>query len=213
MLQNLTGGVHLRLKQRITNHVRRYFYLYLILIGIYLSGIVFGVFGVNALQSGEKEELSSFVQQLLGQIGSIAPADAGKQLLWDNVATVVIFCLLGMTIIGMPIVFLITFTKGFTVGFAVSFLVQEKAWQGLWLSLAALFPSFLVAMPIQIITAVLAIGFSLRLARGFNDRYPGGVTRELGVYSGTCVLMALFAGLAAVVQGYIGIVLLKLASA
>jgi stage II sporulation protein M len=117
--------------------------------------------------------------------------------------------LLGFTIVGVPFVLFILFTRGFIIGFTVGFLVNEYIMKGLLFALASVLPHNFFAIPAILVTGVSATTFSLMLVR----RKLHGKTNLLYVsvaYSVLCMGMLLLMMVAALIEVYISPVFMKL---
>lgn len=77
------------------------------------------------------------------------------QSILDNVLkTAALLFVLGLTVIGAPLVLGIVFLRGFVLGFTVGFLIQETSLNGLILAAAAVLPPHnVVAVPAIMIAA------------------------------------------------------------
>ncbi len=197
------------LKQKMMQHLKHNLGLYLVLIGIYVAGVVFGALGVGALQPEHQKDLAGFIQKSFTELTSSAPQSTFTDLLWDTLKVIVAVYVLGMTVIGMPLIFVIVFTRGFVMGFAVGFLVASRALQGVLLTLMTILPPALVNVPVLLVTAVWAINFSLSLVRGTQGWQGRDLTRQFLSYSGTIAVLAVFAVIGALIQGYFSPLMLK----
>jgi len=198
------------LREKFFNHLRQNLGLYLVLTGIYLSGVVFGSLGVGALQPEHQKELAGFVQKSFAELSLGGQQLTITDLLWENLKGIVTAYVLGMTVIGMPLIFVLVFTRGFVLGFAVGFLVQFRGWQGILVTLSGILPPNLIGLPVLLITAVSAVSFSLSLVRRSNGWQGRQLSRQFAFYSGSVLMMACLASLAALVQGYFSPFLLRL---
>ncbi len=199
-----------RLRQLAVDHIRHNLGLYLVLTGVYLAGVVFGALGVGALQPDNQKELAGFIQKSFADLTAGSTQVTITGLLWENLKALVVTYVLGMTVIGMPLIFVLVFTRGFVLGFAVGFLVQLHAWQGVLITLTGIVPPALITIPVLIVTAVSAINFSLILVRGSHGWQGKALSRQFAAYSGTVLVLACLGGTAALVQGYVSPLMLKL---
>ncbi|MFP3381015.1 stage II sporulation protein M, partial [Bacillus sp. SIMBA_069] len=76
--------------------------------------------------------------------------------------TVAIMWVLGLSIIGLPMILLMLFLKGVVVGFTVGFLVNQLQWQGVTFAMMGILPQNLLVVPALFIVGVSGISFSLR---------------------------------------------------
>lgn len=200
----------MNLKEKALNHLRQNFGLYLVLSGVYIAGVVFGSLGVGALQPENQKELAGFIQKSFAELTTSGPQLTMGDLLWENLKVIVAAYVLGMTVIGMPLIFVLVFTRGFILGFAVGFLIQFRGWQGVLVTLSGIIPPTLIGLPVLIITAVCAVSFSLNLVRGSGGWQGRQLSRQLAAYSGSILLMICFGSLAALIQGFFSPLMLKL---
>jgi len=81
--------------------------------------------------------------------------------------------LLGLSVIGAPLIAAVIFLRGFTLGFVFGFLIDDLGIRGAALALAALLPQNLVSIPGVLLCAVGAIGFSAEIVRTVFGRARG----------------------------------------
>lgn len=186
--------------RRLKDHVREYWIIYLTLAGVYLAGVVFGSVGIEALGQSDKVQLIKFLDTLFtGQPGILDPQFLGL-LGRDTFIMMAAIWLLGLTVIGTPLIYLIVFTRGFILGFTVSFIVQVKGLLGLGLALTSIMVPSLLSVPLLFLGAGLATIFSLLLLRGKTS--GESLRREFVYYTLSAVLVGLGAVAAGVTQGY-----------
>ncbi len=192
-------------------HVRQYWLIYLSLASVYIVGVVFGTVGVGALGSTESTQLGKFLDTLL----SSQPKEPDLQFLQllarDTFVMMAAIWILGLTVIGTPLIYFIVFTRGFILGFTVSFFIQLKGLFGLGLVLTTVFIPSLLAIPLLLLGAGTATIFSFLLLKG---RTRGeSLRREFVYYTVAATLVSLGAVLVGVTQGYfslLGVHLFKL---
>ena len=73
--------------------------------------------------------------------------------------------ILGISIIGLPVIFIMVFLKGIVVGFTVGFLVNQMGINGFFLSFVSVLPQNILLIPAYLIMGTCAIAFSMRLIR------------------------------------------------
>ena len=117
--------------------------------------------------------------------------------------------LLGFTIIGIPFVAFLIFTRGFIVGFTVGFLVNEYVMRGLAFAFVSILPHSLFSVPAVIITGVSATSFSWMLMR-HKVHGKHNMMMEAFSYSFICMLMTCGMIVASLIEVYISPVFMKL---
>ncbi|HHW13871.1 MAG TPA: stage II sporulation protein M [Firmicutes bacterium] len=186
--------------------------IYLLVAVLFAAGSLFGALAATALTPGQAAGVAGEVRAFIGAVksgdfGSRAEV-ARTALVRDVIRTVGLCWLLGLSVVGLPLVLVIVFSRGFLLGFTVAVLVKELAIGGLAVALVAILPQSLLNVPATVVAAVGAVSFAVALMR---DRSLGraGFWRGVGAYtalaSGAAVVMA--GG--ALVEGYVAPVLLQ----
>ena len=192
-------------------HVRQYWLIYLTLASVYIVGVVFGTVGVGALGSTESTQLGKFLDSLLNSQPKEPDLQFLQLLARDTFVMMGAIWILGLTVIGTPLIYFIVFTRGFILGFTVSFFIQLKGLFGLGLVLTTVIIPSLLAIPLLLVGAGTATIFSFLLLRG---RTSGeSLRREFVYYTAAATLVSLGAVLVGVTQGYfslLGVHLFKL---
>lgn len=140
--------------RKLGEHIRQYWVIYLALVSVYLAGVIFGAVGVGALNSGEIQELSSFLDKLLAGQPTTLDTDFLLQLAREQFIIMAGIWLLGLTVIGTPLIFLIIFTRGFVFGFTLSFIIGMKGLWGFGLVLISILIPALAGIPFLLLGRV-----------------------------------------------------------
>ncbi|MGA9288099.1 MAG: stage II sporulation protein M [Anaerobacillus sp.] len=157
-----------QVKQVISAHLSDHLSIYTFIAVLFLMGIVFGAVIVNSLSLTQKEELTVYLSRFFGQVSEGQFATSSEmfhQSLTHYVKYISLMWLLGLTIIGLPIVLIMLFLKGIVVGFTVGFLVNQMSWKGFLLAFVSVFPQNILAVPAMIVVGTASLTFSLRLMR------------------------------------------------
>jgi len=194
--------------KQLGQHIRQYWVIYLTLSSVFLAGVVFGAVGVGALGVAETSYLGKFLDTLLkSQPTTIDPAFLG-QLARDMFIMMAGIWILGLTIIGAPLIYLIVFTRGFILGFTVSFIIGVKGTLGLGLILTTVLVPALLAIPLLLLGAGLATIFSFLLLRG--KARGESLRREFLYYTAAATFVSLGAVVVGVAQGYFSLLGVRL---
>jgi len=194
--------------KQLGDHIRQYWVIYLTLSSVYLAGVVFGGVGVNALGVSETSQLGKFLDTLLkSQPTTFEPAFLG-QLARDMFIMMAGIWILGLTIIGAPLIYLIVFTRGFILGFTISFIIGAKGTLGIALVLTTVFIPTIFAIPLLLLGAGLATIFSFLLLRG--KARGESLRREFLYYTAAAAFVSIGAVAVGVAQGYFSILGLRL---
>lgn len=194
-------------------HFREHSSVYLFVIVLFLMGVIFGAIVVNSLSFTQKEDLFYYLSQFFGQVstGEIASAkELFKQSLFHNVQYIALMWILGISIIGLPVILIMLFIKGMVVGFTVGFLVNQMGWDGFLLSFVSVLPQNLIIIPIFIFAATLSVAFSIKMIkRQFMKRMSEAVMPLFGKYMLTLGVAVVFLAAAAGIEAFISPALMK----
>ena len=187
---------------------------YFFMILIFVIGVVVGALAVKTLPDEQKTELISYLHIFFagltqGTENTMFGSHVLSSVMFNNTKTIVLMWILGFTIVGIPFVLFILFTRGFIIGFTVGFLVNEYVMSGLLFALASVLPHNFFAIPAILVTSVSATKFSLMLVR---HRTQGTINLwyEAAGYSLLCALMLGVMLFAALLEVYISPVFMKL---
>lgn len=186
---------------------------YLVILLLFTLGIAAGALGVQRLNADQAQELSIYLDQFMMQAGVIEvdTVKALQDVLYSDLVVILAIYLLGLTVIGIPVILGIIFTRGFVLGYTVSFLASEKSLQGIALVCAAVLPQNLILIPALLLAGVASLSFAVLLARRFNNSkfivWPSFVG-----YSGLIIVVLVCAAAAGLVEVYFTPFLVKLAA-
>ncbi|MBT2754837.1 stage II sporulation protein M [Mesobacillus foraminis] len=195
------------------DHLREYSSIYLFVVVLFLMGVIFGAVIVNSLSFTQKEDLFYYLTQFFGQAadGDVAAArDLFAQSFFDNSKFIGLIWVLGISIIGLPVILIILFMKGMAVGFTVGFLVNQMGWDGFLLSFVSILPQNLLIIPLFIIMAALSVTFSLKMIRNqFMKKVNQPVLPQFFRYLFSFAIAVVFVAAAAGIEAIISPALLK----
>lgn len=199
----------------IGQHVQANASIYVFVAVLFFMGVVFGAVVVNSLSLNQKEDLAYYLQQFFGQVsdGQVA---ASQDIFWQsfihNVKYLGSIWLFGISIIGLPLIFIFLFMKGIVIGFSVGFLVQQMSWKGFFLSMTTVLPQNLIIIPIFLFIAAVSTAFSLQLIKKIfmkqgNQFYIGPFLLRYILFF---LIAVVAAAMAAGVEAYISPLLMKI---
>jgi len=155
-------------KKKLTQHLQENISIYTFTVVLFLMGIVFGAIIVNSLPVETKNNLFGYLQRFFGEVSQGNMASSGAMLsesFKNYLQYLGLIWLLGLSIIGLPIIFILLFLKGIVVGFTVGFLVNQMGFHGFLIALASIFPQNLIILPIFIVVSASSVAFSLKMIR------------------------------------------------
>ncbi|MCY0882177.1 MAG: stage II sporulation protein M, partial [Firmicutes bacterium] len=141
---NLTWSISHTVSSYWQQH-RREFLLIGALFGI---GAVFGILAIGTLPVSEHVQLVQYMQKfLLWQNHSSQESALFRPLVQANLKLLALVYVLGISVVGLPIIGFIVFFRGFVIGFAATLLISTWKWAGLGLMIVSMGLSDLFFIP------------------------------------------------------------------
>lgn len=138
--------------------------VFVFLLCILILGVLFGSILPIFLDPNDKklvnEYLSSFVLDIKGEFDFLIFLKNG--LLSEGLFFLIIW-LLGISIIGVPIVLFLFFYKCFVIGFSISSIIINYGFKGILFSLSYIFPHYAFSIFSYIILTSYSLIFSIKL--------------------------------------------------
>ena len=150
------------------NHIRVYFLLYMFILVLFVMGVICVSVIVNSLSFTQKEDLLYYLSRFFGQVkdGSIASSyQMFLESLKHNIQYISLIWILGISIVGFPLILLLLFLKGTVIGFSVGFLVNAMGWEGFRVALVSVLPQNIILVPVMIFITVLSLALSTNIIR------------------------------------------------
>lgn len=130
-----------------------------------LVGIAFGSIFVSILDNSDKtlvnEHLNNFINSI--ETDKLDYFQALKSNLITNISFVIVIWLLGISIIGLPIILIMFFSKTFILGFSVGAILSVFKTKGLLFSLVHIFPGQVISLLLYLLLTMYAMSFSFKL--------------------------------------------------
>lgn len=201
-----------RVKDVLWAYLKKNILVYALAIIVFVLGVTLGAIAVKALTVEQKQELIGYLSQFFNSLekGTIAAKhDLARQAIFSNLKTIAIIWLMGITIIGIPVVLAVLFTRGFVIGFTVGFLAQEMVLKGVIFAIAAVLPHNLITIPALIVASVAAISFSALLIKKKFFKNTHNLRHCFLGYLFLTLAIALVCVIASLVEAYITPVFMK----
>ncbi|QEK12203.1 stage II sporulation protein M [Crassaminicella thermophila] len=198
----------------VLKHIQGNVFIYFIVCMFFIIGISSGAFTVKALADNQKQELINYMRSFF-QVLSNKSIDASsilKQSLINNLQTAALIWILGITVIGAPLILLLIAIRGLIIGFTVGFLVEQLGFKGILFSFISIFPQNLFIIPSIIVIGVIGIGFSKMIIRNRKNRtYSSNdnTFRQFILYSTINSFISLFIIFGCMIEAYITPVFMK----
>lgn len=167
-------------KSNVWKHIKEHMMIYLFMVVLFITGIIFGAIIVNSMTFIQKQDLFFHVDRYFMQVNTeeaVHSMDILKRSFFFHVKYLCLFFVLGITIIGIPAVWMLLFIKGVVIGFSVGFMVNQLGTKGLLLATLSIAPQNMIIIPVYIIASSLSMIFSLTLC---YKLFGKSVTLSLG---------------------------------
>ena len=169
-------------------------HLYLFVSVLFVMGVIFGALMVNALTLEQKRDLAGYMGNFLQASlfgGEAAPRPSLAETFGLHFKWLALLWLLGISVVGLPLVLALDFLKGLLVGFTVGVLISQYAWKGLALAFVSVVPHNMVIVPVIIASSAASIAFSIMLVkRRFLQRPHGSAAPTFVSYTAFMIAMA-----------------------
>ncbi|MFC4022876.1 stage II sporulation protein M [Oceanobacillus longus] len=189
-------------------HIKQHATVYLFMIILFLTGIIFGAVIVNSMDFIQKQDLFFYLERFFVQITegvSIEKKDIFWQSFIFHAKYLILLFVLGLSVIGLPLVWILLFVKGMVVGFSVGFIVNQLGLlEGLFLASLSIAPQNIIIIPVYITAGSLSMIFSLGLLNKlFSRRNNQQLLQPFIRYCIIFILLLILSLLAAFIEAYI----------
>ena len=150
-----------KIREVIVNHIKSNINLYFFLFLAFVAGISAGAFTVNGLSPVQKKELNNYLHGFF-QLFENQKVDGNEILrlsLIENMRQIAILWGLGVTIIGIPFIYILIGVRGFITGFTSGFIIEYLGLRGVLFSAITILPKELIIIPCLIALGVNGINF------------------------------------------------------
>jgi len=212
----MLGGQFMKQKigQVINRHIEEHLSLYIFIIVLFLMGIIFGTLTVHSLGYTQQADLFYYFEQFMEELKKdqvVDPNYALTQNFFHYLKYTGLIWILGLSIIGLPIILILLFLKGVFVGFTVGFLVHQMGWKGVLFSMLAVVPQNLIVVPTILVISVISISFSLKLISHLFGKNGTQQKPNIPKYIGTLLVMSIVILMISFFESYLSPALMRLA--
>lgn len=166
MMLPIKHSLSQRMGQVWKKHIQTHSSLYLFTIILFSMGIIFGTLTVQSLGYEQQNQLFTYFQQFVQEMNQEVFVEHGHafvQNFFHYLKYIGFIWVLGLSIIGLPLILVMIFLKGVFIGFTVGFLVHQMGWQGVFIALVGVVPQNMIVVPLMLVVGVLSMSFSFQL--------------------------------------------------
>lgn len=159
-----------------------------IIIGVVIVlvlGLLFGSIYITILSNSDKKELLNNVSVYFDSFKNITFQDRlniFKESLIKNLLYFLLIWVLGISMIGFPIILIMIFYKSFLLGFSISTIFAKYKLLGLYKILIYIFPSRIILLALSLILGVYSINLSNRLVNSCIKKKSFNFNAYMGKY-------------------------------
>jgi len=190
---------------------KKYFIFITILL---IIGFVAGSFFITILSSDDKklvgETISNFFMQIKNnKIDSIYSL---RTSLSTNSLYIIFIWLLGVSIIGIPIIIFLVFIKSFVLGFSLSGIIYQYKLKGTLLSLSYIFPHQIINLIIISFMGLYALKVSLSLIKLIISKKQINFKVIMKKYFGVLIICIILGIISSLLEAFVCPYIIKLFS-
>lgn len=205
-----------KIRTTMMEHVKKNKNTYLFLFLTFVTGVSAGAFTVNGLSSIQRTELTNYFQGFL-ELFENQRVDSNEILqisIIDNARLVVVMWALGVTIIGIPLIYFFIGVRGFITGFTSGFIIDLMGLKGVLFTLFSIVPKEIIIIPCIIALGVNGINFSLNIIRSRSIKRGNKESLKTGfvTYSITTAFFSCFIFGGILIESYITPVCIRIIS-
>ncbi|GIN10702.1 stage II sporulation protein M [Shouchella clausii] len=203
-----------RVYEAIARHVENNRSTYIFTSVLFLIGVVFGAIVVNSLSLSQRHDLFTYLSQFFDEMknGSVvtSPSELFVHSFTHYGKYIGLMWILGISLIGLPAIFVLIFVKGLVIGFTVGFLVNQMGAQGFLLAFVSVLPQNVVLVPAFIVVGTASVSFCLRLIKQtFAKGLKEPIFPPFFRYTTLVLIVGAFVTVASVFEAYVSPLLMK----
>lgn len=139
--------------------------IFVFLFVLMLIGIIAGSIFTTILNSSDKELVINHLNEFADNINNnkLDYLFALKNNLITNISYVILIWLLGISVIGLPIIIIMFFTKCFILGFSVGAILTTFKAKGILVSLVYVFPGQVISLLFLLLLMMYSMSFTFKM--------------------------------------------------
>lgn len=181
---------------------------------IFLVGVVLGSLFINFITNDDKklliEQVSTFFSNIKKLTSDIFGFESFLSILFNNLLVLSIIFVLGISMIGIPIVIFILFFKGFMLGTTISTIILKYSIKGIVGAILYIFPVCILTICVYLFMCFYAIYASKKFLRAFLKKDTLNFKQFLGKYLLSFIVSITLILLLSLLDAYLTPLLLKL---
>lgn len=178
-----------------------------------ILGIIFGSLFITILNESDKEMVTTRITEFFTTVKSNNDTDvlsALKNSLFSNVLSVIMIWLLGISIIGIPLIIVFMFIKTFIFGFSVGGIISVYNIKGIVLSIGYLFPHQFINITVLFILSLISFNLSINFLKNLLTKRTMDFKLWTGRYYKLLLLSLILMIVSSLLEVFVSPLILKL---
>lgn len=182
-----------------------------VLVGIlaaFLLGIILGCILTNRIADISRNEILLTIKNIVYNIDDTTPFKVFIKTFSIHFIYIFLIWMLGLTLIGIPLIIFIDFFKGFLYGFVVTFFLRELGIKGLYTAFLYTFPQNIIIVPLFLVLSYFSIYYSVQI---YNCIYVNHNKKNIKAYFNsyyrmmfiTTIILIVYSGIVTLINPYV----------
>ena len=186
--------------------------LYLFLLLVFIIGVVFGSIFITILDEPDKNSVISQIASFFDQIkaNKIDYLGVLKNSVTSNLLYIAFIWILGISIIGIPIIIIMLFLKGFMIGFSIAAIIAKYKIIGILGSFTYIFPHIILSVLVIFMMSYYALKLSFSLLKAVIERKSINFSEIINRYSLVMLMSVIIMVVASLIETFISPYIMKL---
>jgi stage II sporulation protein M len=186
--------------------------LYLFLLLIFIIGVIFGSIFITILDDQDKTSVLNQIGNFFSQIKSnkINFITAFKNSITSNLIYIALVFILGISIIGIPIVIIMLFLKGFMLGFSVASIIAKYKILGLLGAVTYIFPHIILSVIVIFVISYYALKISYSIFKAVIDKKTINFSEIINRYSVVMLIGVIAMVISSLIEAFVSPYIMKL---
>ena len=186
--------------------------LYLFLLLVFLVGVLFGSIFITILDEQDKNTVITQIASFFDQIknNKLDYLNVFKNSVTANLLYIAAIWLLGISIIGIPIIIMMLFFKGFMIGFSIAAIIAKYKIIGVLGALTYIFPHIIISVLVIFMLSYYALKLSFGLLRAVIERKSINFSEIINRYSFAMLLSVIVMIIASTIETFVSPYIIKL---
>lgn len=181
----------------------------LFLIVLFFVSVLAGSIFIILIDKEEFNVIFDSVNNYFNNLSTISYFKILKTDLITNIVYLLIIWILGISIIGIPIILLMYFFNSFILGITITSIISVFKYKGILYSLLYIFPSYIANCLIFAYISMYALAFSIRLIKSLIKKEEVNLKESFNIYKKKLLSCLLIVIISVLVNTFINTNLLK----